>query len=232
MRPVLVTRAEPGASRTCERLVQRGHVPINAATANISFRDAALDLQPGEALALTSPNGAEAAARLTSKRDQTVFAVGEATASAARQAGFTNVMSAGGDGAALAAMIATQAAGPLVHVRGRDQGFDLTAALAEAGLQARPVIAYSAETVDQLPPEALDAMGEGPAVLVHSIKGAQRFEALLRGAGCESLLKHSRCAAISEAAARTLIAAGAGSVEIAQTPDEPALFDALARALR
>ncbi|MCR9129032.1 MAG: uroporphyrinogen-III synthase [Alphaproteobacteria bacterium] len=232
MRPVLVTRAEPGAARTLARLEALGHRTVNAATARIVFRDAALDLETGEALALTSPNGAVAAARLTGDRALPVFTVGSATAEAARAQGFTDIVSADGDGAALAALIVGRAGGPVVHVHGRDQSFDLVSALETSGFAARGVTAYAAEPVEALSEDALTALHAGGVVLVHSSKGAERFVALARKAGVRETLATTRAAAISSAAAAPLKAAGVEQIIVAERPDEEALLEALDRAVR
>lgn len=232
MSPVLVTRAEPGASLTVARLRALKHEPINAATAQIVQRHVALDLGQGEALALTSPNGARSAASLLQERTATVFTVGDATADAARREGFARIVSASGDGAALAALIATRWSGPVLHVRGEDQSFDLAGALKQAGLPARDVVAYAAEPVEALSAEAIDALQDDAAILIHSPLGANRFIALARKAGLEDALVQARWAVISTAAAAPVRSVGAQRVNIADRPDEPALLDALARALR
>lgn len=229
---VLVTRAEPGATRTRERLQALGFIPVNAATAQIAFFDADLSLAPGEALALTSPNGAAAAARILDARSAAVFAVGDATAAAARAHGFQDVTSAGRDGAALAALLKRTRPGGVVHVRGRDQQFDLVAALKTAGLPARAVIAYAAEPVEALSAEAITALEAGAAVLAHSPLGAERFCALLQRAGALDRLAGAACAAMSQAAAAPLRAAGAANIAVAETPDEAALLAALEARLR
>lgn len=231
-RPVLVTRAGPGASRTCARLNALGYRAVNAATARIVFFEADLALQPGETLALTSPNGALAAARLTPARDLPVFTVGDASAAAAREAGFTQVTSAAGDGEALAALLISAGDSPVVHVRGRDQGFDLGAALTRAGREARAVIAYAAEPVEALAPAALEALEAGAVILAHSARGAARLVARVSAADRAALIRGAGAAAISAAAAAPLEAAGAAPVEIAETPDEDHLFAALSRLLR
>lgn len=229
MTAILVTRAEPGASRTCARLAARGYDPVNAATASVRFLDTAIDLSDGASLALTSPNGAEAAARLIPDRALAVFAVGDATADAARAAGFETVRSAGGDGAALSALIQDHAPSEIVHVRGRDQSFDLIGSLSRAGLTARAVIAYAAEPVARLSDEAAAALQSGAVVLVHSPRGAARFVALAQAVpGFDRV----RAVAISEAAAKPLRSAGITAIARAEAPDEDALFAALDRWLR
>lgn len=232
MRPVLVTRAEPGATRMVARLEALSHRAVNAATARIVFLETDCDLAADDSLALTSPNGAAAAARLTALRTLPVFTVGAATALAARAEGFKEVFSADGDGAALASLIRECAIGPVVHVRGRDQSFDLVGALNDAGVRARGVTAYAAEPVEALTEEALTALQAGAVLLIHSPKGAERFVTLAQHAGAGDALARTRAAAISDAAAAPLREAGVSEIQIAERPDEAALLEALDRALR
>lgn len=232
MRSVLVTRAEPGATRTTQRLAALGYRAVNAATARIAFLDATLDLASDEMIALTSPNGAEAAARLTALRSMPVFAVGAATADAARAQGFTDVLSADGDGLALAKLIAARTNGPVLHVHGRDIRFDLVSALTLSGVRARGVTAYAAEPTTALNQDASASLAAGAVVLVYSPKGAERLVALARKAGATEALLQAEAAAISNAAAEPLEALGIARVEIAAHPDEAALIDALERLLR
>ncbi|MBK1970712.1 uroporphyrinogen-III synthase, partial [Brevundimonas diminuta] len=120
IRRVWVTRAEPGAARTADRLTALGFTPITAPLLTLEPLPGALDAVPAPAavaaLALTSPNGVEAFAPLISRfRRHPVFAVGDATAEAARAAGFADVRSASGDIHALAHLIAAEAPpGPLL----------------------------------------------------------------------------------------------------------------------
>ena len=69
------------------------------------------DLTGVAALAFTSANGVAAFAALTPDRSRPVFTVGDATAQAARAAGFARVESAGGDLDRLAALITAQGSG-------------------------------------------------------------------------------------------------------------------------
>jgi uroporphyrinogen-III synthase len=229
-RPVLVTRAQPGAAGTLARLKAEGYAAIAAPTARIQARpvDPPAD---AAALAVTSRHGALRAAALCSDRTLPVFAVGEASAAAAREKGFTDVRSAAGDGPALAELIAcARPAGLVVHVRGRDQAFDLVADLTARGLNAQGLIAYAAEPVLRLPLAAEAAVRAGATVLVHSAKGAERFLALVEAAGLSSHLAAQRVVAISCQAAAPVLDAGAGRIDIAAKPTEDAMFQALAAA--
>jgi uroporphyrinogen-III synthase len=109
MTVVLVTRTAPGAHRTLGRLAQDGFDPISAITAEIQPRPVEWP-DDVAALALTSPNGAVRAGELAPDKSLPVFAVGDATAEAAQTVGFSDVVSASGDGAALAALIVNPAA--------------------------------------------------------------------------------------------------------------------------
>src|SRR5690242_5683689 len=100
---VLVTRAEPGASETGERLRALGYQPIVEPVFAVAPIPVALPAF--DALAFTSANGVRVFAKLSPRRDAPVFCVGGRTADAALEAGFSNVRSADGDVAALAELI-------------------------------------------------------------------------------------------------------------------------------
>ncbi|HEX9702689.1 MAG TPA: uroporphyrinogen-III synthase, partial [Rhodospirillales bacterium] len=81
------------------------------------------DLSGVQALLVTSANGARAFARRHGGRALPVLAVGDASAAAARDLGFTSVESARGDVQALAALVRARLAparGALLHVAASD----------------------------------------------------------------------------------------------------------------
>ena len=99
---VLVTRPEPDATSQAERLAARGHEPVLAPLLAIeSATDVPLELDGAQALIVTSRNALRA---LASHRDLAtalqlpLFAVGEATAKAATELGFTTVTAGPGTG--------------------------------------------------------------------------------------------------------------------------------------
>ncbi|MBN9481446.1 MAG: uroporphyrinogen-III synthase, partial [Bordetella sp.] len=145
IRRVWVTRAEPGAARTADRLTALGFTPIVAPLLTLSPLPGALDAAPSPetvaALALTSPNGVEAFAPLIPRfRDHPVFAVGDATAEAARAAGFADVRSASGDIHALARLVAAEAPPGLLLAPGaREPAGDLPALLPDRPVRRLPV---------------------------------------------------------------------------------------------
>src|SRR6185369_3410542 len=100
-------------------------------------------LQKAQAVLLTSANAVPALS--AARRDLPMLAVGEATAQAARDAGFTSVESAEGDVAALAALAKQRsdpAGGALLYARGADVAGDLVGQL--SGYTVDQAIVYRA----------------------------------------------------------------------------------------
>ncbi len=105
---VLVTRPEDDARSLVAALEARGHEALVAPMLTIAPApgvEAPLALDGVQALVFTSANGARVFARLSDERDLPVFTVGDASAAAARDAGFARVERAGGDVEDLARLI-------------------------------------------------------------------------------------------------------------------------------
>lgn len=223
IRRVWVTRAEPGAARTAERLTALGFTPIVAPLLTLAPLPGALDLVPAPeavaVLALTSPNGVEAFAPMAPRfRDHPVFAVGDATAEAARAAGFADVRSAAGDIHALARLIAAEAPpGPLLAPGAREPAGDLPALLPDRPVQRLPV--YAAFETRALASDAFDA------VMLHSPRAARALAADLPRAASRS--RTAVC--ISDAAAAPLHPFDFAEIRIAAAPDEAAMLSALGK---
>ncbi len=180
---IWVTRAEPGAWATAERLRSRGHEPVVAPLLTVEpIPDPQVDLRGVGALAFTSANGVRAFAGACPERALRVFAVGSATASAAKAAGFKAVLSAEGDVAALAERIAARAReiqGSVLHPGALEPAGDLVGALRAAGMEARLLPLY--DTVPSPPPDDfLAAIGDLDLVLLHSPKAARTLAKVLR----------------------------------------------------
>ena len=113
---ILVLRPEPAASRTAARLEARGHetVLLPLSKAEHALEEVRMALaEPHGALAITSAEVTRLLGRLGDglrpHLATTVFAVGASSARAARDIGFANVLSADGNGEALAGLIAARA---------------------------------------------------------------------------------------------------------------------------
>lgn len=167
-----------------------------------------------------------------------VFAVGNRTADAARASGFTNVLSADGDVAALRKLITEtipkrDRKTPLLYLSGTDIAGDIVSGLASDGIAATPLPVYRMIPAPDLPDMVRAAFaGQAiDAVLHYSPRSAAAYVTALRGAGLEigGLAVLQVC--ISEAVARALRDAGAGRIVVADRPREIAMIEALQRAL-
>ena len=146
------------------------------------------DVENVQALLFTSANGVRGYARRTSRRDRPVYAVGDATATAAREAGFAQVESASGDVYALAALVRQRCAatsGPLLHVAGTKLAGDLAGMLAESGFSILRETLYDAVPTGHLSDGTAAALRTGTldAVLFFSPRTARSFVRLVNEAG-------------------------------------------------
>lgn len=223
---ILVTRSEPGASQTAERLKAAGYAPIVEPVFAIEPIETVLP--DFDALAFTSANGVREFAKLSSRRDTPVFCVGARTADEALYVGFGNVASANGDVEALGTLIEDRLLKParILHTGNEEARGDLTGRLRAAGFAAEFVAIF----------RAAPAPGPGPVLRAH-LAGKPGFDAVLihspRGAAILAGFANGSQAALNvaaiSAAAVAPLAAVAGRIEIASRPDEPSLLSALAR---
>ncbi|MFN3512591.1 MAG: uroporphyrinogen-III synthase [Phenylobacterium sp.] len=225
---VWITRASPGAEATAERVRALGHSPLVAPLLAVEMvAGPAPDLAGVGALAFTSANGVRAFAERSADRSPPVFAVGAATAAAARAVGFRRVLSADGDVKALAeGLIARKGeiAGAVLHPGAREPAGDLVGALAAAGMEARRLVLY--DTVAAPAPQAaLDALPEIDIALIHSPKGAKALAAVLRKHPAPRL----RIVAISKAALAPLARARVAAKACSPLPLEAAMLNLLDR---
>ncbi len=181
---------------------------------------AAPELTGIAALIFTSANGVAAFAALTPDRSRPVFTVGDATAQAARTAGFAQVQSASGDLDSLAALLIAKGAevGPLLVPGALEPAGDLPALL-RGRVEVQTLPLYDAIGTNAEAPDAFDA------VLVHSARAGRALAALGPFAG-------QLAVALSAAAADPLGDRSGLEICLALTPDETALLAALGNPVR
>jgi len=230
---VVVTRPQADAERTASALRARGHEVLVAPLMQVEPIDADLG-GDWSAVVITSAN-APAAIAGNAARETLIklplFAVGERTARAAREAGFTQVVSAGGDVRDLVRVVAEHHAGkvaPLLYLAGEDRAADLIGELAAHGIKAEMRVVYRAVTAP-FPPELVEALkaGEIDAVLHYSRRSADNYLAGAKAAGITAEAFNVRHVCLAETIATPLVAAGATSIAIASQPQEAALIDLL-----
>jgi uroporphyrinogen-III synthase len=213
-RRLLILRPEPGASATALRARERGFEPIVAPL--FMVRPVAWNAPAArpDAVIMTSANAARhGGSALGTLRSVPLYAVGAATAEAARTAGFETVTSGEGDAEAVFALAQAQGHRRLLHLAGREHR-----AIEGEGIDCR--IVYAADAIDQIPEAARAALPDA-TVLLHSPRAARLFASFV-------VPNAIALAAISEA---TRKAAGSGwlAVSVADRPTDASLLDAAAR---
>lgn len=227
----LVTRPETEARVVADRLTAAGHGALVAPVLTIRFVDqAGLDLTDVQAIAVTSRNGVTALAKATAQRAMPVLTVGEATAAAARAAGFTNVAAADGDVVSLAPLIRETHLpidGTILHASGSDVAGDLAGDLERGGFATRRVVLYEAVAAASLTPEAERALRAGviDGVLLYSPRSAAAFAVLLSEAGLEVAAEAMTAFCLSSAVATAAATLNWRAVQIAPQPTSDSLID-------
>ena len=214
MTAIAVLRPEPGNARTVARITALGRealpLPLFAVR---PLRWRAPDPDRHDALILTSANAVRhAGPALATLRALPVFAVGEATANAARAAGLTIRHTGTDNAAALLREAGAAGVARALHLGGR-----------ETSIQATPPVAatiavYASDTI----PLAPDTLARVRLALLHSARAARRFAELADNA---EMRPRIAVAAISPAVAA---AAGTGwrALAVAATPSDAALIEA------
>ena len=227
---VLVTRARDDARRTAEKLAARGHEAVLAPVIEIVPTGEPMPAGPYDALVVTSAHAGAALSRLADKQ-KPVFAVGERTAEAAREAGFARVVAGEGDAPSLSGLIRSRLSPglALLHVAARHRKEEPAASLRAAGFTVRPWEAYEARAVQGLPPTTIAALRAGQigAALHYSRRSAGLFVRLAEQAGLASALRALPHLCLSADVAAPLEAAGIASLK-AERPSEDSLLGLLA----
>jgi uroporphyrinogen-III synthase len=184
----LITRPAADAAPLADALKARGlEVTIEPLMVIETIHGVKLPLEGVQAVLFTSANGVRAFAELAARRDLPACCVGEATAEAARAAGFSEVGVAGGDVRDLAALVRDTLApdkGPLLHAAGSAVAGDLAQLLGEHGFTVRRVEVYTATPMKALSDNTVRAVAaaEFDMVLLFSPRTAAIFVRLIEEA--------------------------------------------------
>ncbi len=219
---VAITRALPEAEASAARFRARGAEAIVAPLLTIAPRPFNIDVSGAHALIFTSINGVRTFGAASPERKIKALCVGDASASAARQAGFESVASANGDVAALAALIretARPGGGRLIHIAGAHLAGDLARLLAPDGLAVERRIAYEAVGATSLPAALRQPLD---VVAFHSPRAAEIFIAL----GAPNAVNLT-AACLSLAVAERAAATPWRAIVVAPAPREDALLKAI-----
>lgn len=237
---IFVTRPFPDNEKTAAALRAKGYEVLMSPM--LRFEPLPFEHDPDvdyDAVLVTSANALRALQGdpdLERLQKLKVFAVGDASAEAARQMGFKSVASAAGDGVALRELVTKKLkkGKTLCYLAGADLSRDLDAELSERGFTIVTHTTYKMVPVPRfsgLVTSAFNAHGID-AVLHYSRRSARAFVEAVRVSGVEILALALPHCCISPAVAAIVHEAGANRVIAAATPDEAGVFEALERTVK
>lgn len=227
---ILLTRPEADARRNAARLAALGHDVVLAPLFDIVATRAPRPEGRFDRLLATSAHAFDAfpqsGASLTSLP---LEVVGERTAAAARESGFTQVGALAADAKSLAIAIAREGRQrqSFLYLAGRERRPDLEASLAALGHEVTPWILYETREAESAGAQLAAIWREQriDAALHFSARSAALYVALARKLGLVDQAMAPVQVAISPRAAESL--SGAREVRIAPTPDLDGLLSCL-----
>ncbi|WP_299818862.1 uroporphyrinogen-III synthase [uncultured Roseibium sp.] len=229
----LVTRPQPDCKRTADKLRAAGHLADEAPLLEFQVMPPEqLDLSDICAVAFSSRRAVSVLrehSQIGELLGLPAFTVGEATAEACRLAGFQDVRSAGGDFAALGALILRESAGlapgAVFYPAAHDRAGDLESFLKTGNLACRTQVVYRMDPAEKLPAGIVSGLSGAiyDGVLVYSRRTAETLLSLLKASGLDGAAPGLKIYAISSHAAEPL--AGFMRVHVASAPCETALLD-------
>lgn len=234
-RRVLITRAQPGANSTARRLKAVGMTPVVMPL--LQLRPLALSRAHQDLVAgftgdviFTSANGVRFAPISLTQRVGAAWCVGDATAEAARRAGFETIRSAGGSARELIDLIMSERDprdARFMHLGHAEPRGSIAETLAEHGFDVVHIPLYGAAPTPDYATR-LSAAFSGDvridAVMIHSPASGQRFADIWRRHGLDGV-DPPLIAAISNAAADPLRELAGDRIKVARAPTEAAMID-------
>jgi uroporphyrinogen-III synthase len=232
---LLVTRPREDAEAFAAILKARGHQAVIAPLLELCFTPGAeISLNHVQALLASSANGIRGFAARSPERKLPVYVVGPQTAEVARQSGFTQIISADGDAAALIAKVTEStnpADGKLLHAAAAESAGRIKQALQARGYQVETAILYEAIPVESLPENAREELRANllDGVLMFSPRSARIFAALVSKEGLVQNCQRLDAFCISAATAAALAPLPFVRLEIAGSPNQAAMLGLLAK---
>ncbi|TPJ75399.1 uroporphyrinogen-III synthase [Mesorhizobium sp. B2-6-2] len=227
---VLVTRPEPGASRTARRLEALGFQPILLPLTETSALPVEASLgADGVAVVVTSANAARHApkALIAPLARLPCHAVGKRTAEACRAAGFLSVTEGPGEAEALADAIAGGLAGKaIVYLCGRVRFPRFERRLAAAGVHVQAIETYDTTGVGYGDADVVARLSGLPveAALLYSAKASAALASLIARPTLRHLFEKTEFLALSARVAEPLEGFAGNRVRAASKPEEDALL--------
>jgi uroporphyrinogen-III synthase len=237
---LLLTRPLDDSRRLAQALAAARHELLIEPLLSIETLAPGLDLEGVQALAVSSRHALGFLAGRDDAQAQglrllPLFAVGSATAEAARAAGFAQVVDADGVAGALAALLGERLdpeAGAVLHLAGESVAPALAEGLASRGIALRRVLAYRAREASQLTTvcRAALAAGQLDGATFLSPRTAAAFARLVLEARVAERCAGLLAFCLSVAVAKALDGVSWRRVVVAESPRRKDLIAAIAAA--
>jgi uroporphyrinogen-III synthase len=230
MTRVLVTRPEPGATRTLNALIARGIDAIAIPLTEIS--PLAFEAPPGgfDALIITSQNAIiHGASLLSGYISKPVFAVGNRTAEILRGRGHLQVFWAE-TAQQMLPLIITCAPKSLLYICGQTRRTELETALTKANIHVHAVEVYSAPQTPDVSAKLVVffSASSNPIILFHAPSAAEAFSLAMKG---QNLPVSTHLLCMSAAISAQLPETWQSLVIHAHQPDDAAMIEQLDKIL-
>ena len=233
MSTILITRPIDEATSTAERLEAMGHRVVMAPI--IRVEPVSFELpENNRSIIVTSMNGARMGLANVGDKARPIFAVGEKTANAARELGFTNVSVGPGTARQLVPLLlecGLSEKRKYTHLCGSTLSYNICDVLKNEGLDAENTVTYQTAAVRGLSAgvqEALDA-GEIDVALFYSPRTATIFEEVVADYGRSDWLRSLDALCLSTRVSQNLLGPWRKKT-YAVIPTEKAMFSMLGAA--
>ena len=228
MTRLLLTRPLEDAHPSANKLTGMGHSAVCAPMIEIQGIGHMPDGQC-QSYIITSRNAVRHGLKKLNDRSALIFAVGPRSATAAREAGFSNIIEGDRDAKALTTLVeqyTPDEIGPICHLAARHVAFDITTALKAQGYDANWQAVYDAVPTPHLETSTRQMLDDGKieAALFYSARTATIFEAMIKDMGKTHWLEGMIALSLSAKVDKSLKLRWKKRL-IAPEPSENALFD-------
>ena len=236
---VLITRAENESKELAKDVRKLGvHTLISPMLKIKFYKGITPSFLKTQGILFTSSNGVRALDLRLNPHNKVfsipVFAVGDATAKAAKQIGFTCVTSAGGNLESLAECTSENLSpgyGELVHIAGHDLAGDLAGRLKEKGFCVRTEKIYRAESITEIDIQTLSALKQREVafILFFSPRTTRIFVSLIKAIDYANSLVSIEAICLSNTVAEEAKALHWRKVSVSMEPTKDKLLHSLAQ---
>ena len=232
---LIVTRPEPAATRTAEKLQAMGHEVAISPVLEIVATDTKMPNGDYSMIIITSASALQVLKQQDFDQpllNIAVYVVGDKTAKNAKDFGFQNVHSAAGNALDLAELIklrfdvSATAKNPALYICGQHSTSGFTDELSKIGLNFNRWINYNANLVDHLTNKSINFLtsDDSIGILLYSARSARRFSELIDQQIITYNIDNMNIFVLSSTIKDALSKDLQKVAKIAQKPDEQSLF--------